>query len=105
MKAPKGIFWVNFMYFRKIWSPCHQVWCGRCYIADLNEIFRIETPSNDQGIIFKRIHDMDKCLIGRDGDFYYSLFSVTYAGSEICKIEILLRAVGWMIYDWCTSDE
>ena len=85
MKAPKRIFCANFVHFRKSWSPCHQVWCGRYYRADLNEIFHIEMPSNDQGIIFKSKTDMDRCLIGRDGDFYYSLFSVTCAGSESCK--------------------
>ena len=32
-----------------------------------NEIFYVERPVNDQGIIFQRKKDEQKCLVGRDG--------------------------------------
>ena len=70
----KGVFCANFAHARGIWDPCRSVWCGKCYVADSEVSFHINTPEEDEGVIWKRRKESTKFLHARPGDFILSPF-------------------------------
>ena len=72
MKSANGIFCGNFVYSRKPWPHCHQVWCGSCYKGNSSLVFHIELPMNDQGVVLKR--KTNRLLVGRNRNYLIQSF-------------------------------
>ena len=79
----KGNFCANFAHARGVCDPCRSVWCGKCYVADSQVLFHINTTEEDEGAIRKRRKESSKFLQARSGDFLVPLFNVILVASEI----------------------
>ena len=105
MKATKGMFCTNFYISKKI--GLHITKCG---VGSATGQIQMKIFTLKSQLIIKRSSSRRKRTWTDDWleetrTTYYNPFSVTCAGSEIYKIEILLPAVEWMIRYWCTSEE
>ena len=77
-KDLKGVFCANFAHARGIWSPCRSVWYGACYRADRHMAFHINSPEEDEGIVWKRRKSTQKFLTTRSGDSFFTPFQCDF---------------------------
>ena len=63
-----GVFCANFSHGRGPWTPCHMVWCGKCYRPTLNDHFPVLQPKDKQGNVIDMAREEQRFRQARNGD-------------------------------------